>query len=99
MAELGAAPSNTVRKVRARLPVAGGSLHHGNRYTVTTVRTIVLAADVAPAWHGDMSTVPPQWALDASADKAMAGGYTRRNKPCPGCGMLRSTANKCFCNS
>lgn len=99
MAAVLEAPRNSLRKVRVRVPVAAGSLHRGNRYTVTTVRTTVLAADVAPAWHGDTATVPPQWALDAAADRAIAAGYTRRNKLCPGCGMLRSTANRCDCNS
>lgn len=96
---LGLAPRNAMRKVRVRVPVAAGSLNKGDRYTVTTVRTIVLAADLDPAWHGDAATMPPQWALDAAADEAMRAGYTKRNKLCPACGLLRSTAGKCDCNS
>lgn len=90
--------SNAARNVRVRRDGVG-SFTKGNRYTVTTVRTTVLAADMPRSWHGDTATMPYQSTLDKIADRAISAGYTKRNKPCPGCGMLRSTANKCECNS
>lgn len=95
MAAVLEAPRNSLRKIRATAPTAGGSLHHGNRYTVTTARTIVLAADVPQAWHGDKPTMPPQYALDAAADRKMAAGYTKRNKVCPGCGIMTPATGRC----
>jgi|SRR5882724_1331739 len=92
---LGLAPRNSLRKIRARVPVAAGSLNRGNRYTMTTARTTVCVADMSKAWHGDTATMPPQWALDAAADKTMAAGYTKRNKVCPGCGIMTPSTGRC----
>lgn len=92
-------PSNGVRKVRARMPAAGGSLRKGNRYTVNTARTVVCAGDMPRSWHGDLPTMPKQGTLDKIANRVISGGYGKRNALCPACGLLRSASNKCDCNS
>ena len=96
----GEAPSNGARKIRARVPSGGGSFRKGNRYVVNTGRTVVLAADQPQSWHGDTATMPYQSTLDKIADAVISGGYRKgRHNLCPGCGMLRSAANRCECNS
>lgn len=92
----GVAPANTVRKVRARVPSGGGSLTKGNRYVVNTGSKTPLAGDLPPAWHGDVPAMPPQWVLDAAAERTMLGGYSRkRNGICPGCGIMRPNTGRC----
>ena len=92
--------SNGTRKIRARVPQGGGSLKKGNRYVVNTGRTVVLAADQPQSWHGDAMTMPFQSTLDKIADRQISAGYRKgRHNLCPGCGMLRSAANRCECNS
>jgi hypothetical protein len=91
--------SNGTRKIRARTPQGGGSLNKGNRYTVNTARTVVCAADMPLSWHGDAATMPHQGTLDKIANRVITAGYGKRNVLCPGCGLLRSAANRCDCNS
>jgi hypothetical protein len=87
--------SNGTRKIRARVPQGGGSLKKGNRYVVNTARTTVLAGDQPQSWHGDAMTMPFQSTLDKIADRQISAGYTRRNKVCPGCGILVPCTGHC----
>lgn len=87
--------NNTVRKVRARVPAAGG-MAHGNRYVVNTGRTVVLVADMPRAWHGEEMRMPSQKTLDTIADAIVAAGYSQRRNPvCPGCGIMMPATRRC----
>lgn len=86
--------SNSGRKVLATCR-SGGTLSKGMglNNSGTTVKPRKL-----PDWHGmNHRPMPGQDYLDAQAEKAIAGGYGRRNSKCPACGVLRSNTGVCFC--
>lgn len=87
---------NSVRKVKARVPSGGGSFSKGNRYTVDTGNKTPLAADMPVAWHGDLPAMPPQYVLDAAAERVINGGYRRKvHQVCPGCGIMKPATGRC----
>lgn len=50
------------------------------------------------ALTGEKRSTPPQWILDADAERRMTGGFRiRKDNLCPGCGEYRSVNGMCGC--
>lgn len=95
------------RKVRARVDGVG-SFTKGNRNGMATVRTTALRSAYTPGFKpgSDYYAVDPYATPKPGAEfpvylrkKAVADPSDRRGKVCPACGLTRSMANRCDCNS
>lgn len=104
MSRMQIAPSNNARKIMAsRRPSTGKPL--GATPQDRPGQTYVYR-DTAPAFGAASGTVPG-WMIEAAAERQASEllygkrstKKARLNKICPACGIMRSNAGLCDCNS